>query len=118
MQLEKQDHNFTQNALQAYVFPEIKKPLLSIGQFCDDNKIAIFTKEQCLILNHITKLKRIRHLIDINTVLEGKRDNTTKLWNINLDNSTQLSNSVYHCTKIADTIECHQRSLFSPVQST
>ena len=112
------DHQYlNQNALQAYVFPDIKTPLLSIGKFCDDDKIAIFTKEKCLILNDITKLKRIEQLINLNTILEGKRNHTTKLWNINLESAHQ-SNSVYHCTKLGDTIEYHHRSLFSPVQST
>ena len=55
-------------------------------------------------MNDVTQLKKKQQHIDINKLLEGKRDTPAKLWNINPNkNMQQKSNSVYHCTKIADT---------------
>ena len=110
--------DFSSESLKSYIFPQIKKTLLSIGKFCNDGKIAIFTNDKCMILNDITKLKRVQNLININTLIQGTRDTSTKLWNINLNNNKETANSVYHCTKIADTIDYHHRTLFSPVKST
>jgi len=116
--------SFSDDSLQAYVFPQIQKPLLSIGKLCDDNKIALFTKTKCIILNDITVLPRIQHLVELNTCLQGPRDPITKLWNININNSKEekpqpsQANSVYHCTKLADIIDYHHLTMFSPVTST
>ena len=50
--------SFSTKTLQAYIFQQqIKKPLVSIGKFCDDGKIALFTQNKCIILNDVTKLK-------------------------------------------------------------
>jgi len=49
----------------------------------------------------------------------------TKLWNININKRNEVdpqsppqANSVYHCTKLADIIDYHHRTMFSPVIST
>ena len=113
---------FSTKAYQAYIFPQIEKPLVSMGKFCDDGKIALLTQNKCIILNNITKLNRIKNLININTLLEGDRDNETKLWKIDLTHTetanSETASSVYHYTKIADTIDYHHCTLLSPVTST
>ena len=70
---------FSPNTCQAFIFQKIKNPLLSIGTFCDDKNIALFTQDKCIILNDISKLKRIQALINIITLLEGTKDPVTKL---------------------------------------
>ena len=101
---------FSPDSLQSYIFPQIKKLLLPIGKFCDDGKIDLFTKNKCIIFNDITKLKRVQNLININTLLQGTRDTITKLWNRDLYKPIEAANLLYHCTKIADTIDYHHRT--------
>ena len=45
-------NNLPKNATQAHIFPDIKSAsLLSIGQLCDSNCTAIFTKTDLTVLN-------------------------------------------------------------------
>ena len=62
---------FSPNALKVNVFEEIQKPLFSIGKFCDDNKIAIFHKNKCFILNDILNMPELKQIIHANTIMTG-----------------------------------------------
>ena len=68
------------NAKSAHVLPELKSSsLLSIGQLCDDNCIAIFSKTKL----HVAKKQKI--------ILQGTRDPLNGMWNVPLslqDNSS------------------------------
>ena len=110
---------FSSNALKANVFKEIQKSLFSIGKFCDDNKIAIFHKNKCFILNDILNMPELKRIIHANTIKTGHREHNTGLWLLKTNNNptTQL-NSVCHLSKIKEIIEYHHHSLFIPVKST
>ena len=109
---------FTPQSTMAHIYPSLQHPLISIGQLCDDDKIAIFTKSNCYIL-HATDIQTIPNLAN-KSLVTGIRDPNTKLWNINTNQTTgqQLSNNVYHHRKLQDIITFHHQSLFSPVKST
>ena len=113
---------FASSALQAHILPDITNSLFSIGKFCDDNKIAIFHKEKCYILNDILDHPELKRMIDNNTILTGTRNHYNNLWYVPTDTtqikSKHIANNVYTITKIKDIIEYHHRTLFSPVKST
>ena len=61
------------NAKNAHVLAELKSSsLLSIGQICDDNCIAIFSKTKL----HVAKKQKI--------ILQGTRDPLNGMWNFPL----------------------------------
>ena len=100
----------------AFSFPSIAKPLISIGKLCDDDCIAIFTKEQCFVLkkDKIDISPHIHH-----SFLTGSRDATTKLWNFDItpsDTSTS-ANTIFEM-KSKELIHFHHRALFSPTKHT
>jgi hypothetical protein len=62
------------NARRAYIFPDLQGSLISIGDLCDEGYIAVYTKSKVSILDQNTG----------NTLLEGFRDNNSRLWMIDL----------------------------------
>jgi len=65
-------------AQQAYVLPSLTNTsLLSIGQLCNDNCIAIFTKEKMFIINQGQ------------LILTGMRNYTDGLWDVRCNHSSQ-----------------------------
>ena len=63
----------SRHASKAFVYPDLSnESLLSIGQFCDDDCIAIFTKTNVYIVK------------DSNLVVEGFRNRADGLWDIKL----------------------------------
>ena len=61
------------NAKNAHVLQELKsRSILSIGQLCDDNCIAIFSKTKL----HVAKKQKI--------ILQGTRDPLNGMWNVPL----------------------------------
>ena len=82
-------HGFSNSATKATIFPGLtNESLLSIGQFCDDNCIAIFTKQNVYIM----KNEKI--------LLQGKRNNTDGLWDIALPLESHFSSQAnYIITK-------------------
>ena len=109
---------FTPQSTMAHIYPSLQHPLISIGQLCDDGKIAIFTKSNCYIL-HATDIQTIPNLAN-KSLVTGIRDPNTKLWNINTNQTPapHLSNSVYHHHKLQDIITFHHQLLFGPIKST
>ena len=68
-------NNLPKNATQAHIFPDIKSAsLLSIGQLCDSNCTAIFTKTDLTVLNEAH-----------DPVLNGIRNSNDGLWDIALN---------------------------------
>ena len=64
-----------QHAKSAHGFNELQTNLLSIGQLCDSNCIALFDKRKCRII-HNNK-----------TVISGDRNHQTGLWEIPFNTS-------------------------------
>ena len=106
----------SQEASTAYSFQSIANPLISIGKLCDDNCVALFTKEHCYVL----KNNRI-HLptIQTNAFMKGDRDHDTKLWTFALHSKPSLfsANTIYEM-KLKELIAFHHRAMFSPTKDT
>ena len=107
-------------ANSARVFEGLKTGnLLSIGQLCDSNCKATFTKEQVVITNDHD-----------NVVLTGPRDNRTGLWTVDVPLSNQstsqppatpmpLANGIIRAkTTKSDLAMYHHASLGNPTTST
>ena len=67
-------HNLTDKARQAHIFPGLQKPLISIGTLCDNNCIAVFEEKSFTIYDKSTR----------QIVMQGHRDPTTTLYMINM----------------------------------
>jgi hypothetical protein len=68
--------NLPKQATQAHIFPDIKSAsLLSIGQLCDSNCTAVFTKHDLTILND--KQQKVLH---------GQRNYKDGLWDVKIHN--------------------------------
>ena len=106
----------SQEASTAFSFQSIANPLISIGKLCDDDCVAIFTKEQCYVLksNHV-------HLPAIQTkaFMKGNRDHDTKLWTFALHPSPPpfSANTIFEM-KLKELITFHHKSMFSPTKDT
>ena len=69
-----------QSATEAHVFPSLKSAsLLSIGQLCDSNCSALFTKKDLTIFDSTNA-----------PVLKGQRNETDGLWDVNLPSQQPL----------------------------
>ena len=97
----------------AYSFPSIGKPLVSIGEICDDDCMVIFAKDQCLILkNEHFGLSKIVH----KAYLSGSHDPITKLWNFNLQQPLSGQAHTIYEMKKKQLIHFHHKTLFSPTK--
>ena len=106
------------NAQTALIYPDLNnESLLSIGQFCDDNCWALFTKKNVYIIK------------DDAVILNGIRNRTDGLWDIQLPDNTSLhqqngvtkNNMNYIITKDKSKTELAQYLLataYSPAIST
>jgi hypothetical protein len=106
-------------ATTGHIFPNLQSgSLVSIGQLCDDNCVALFAKSDMAIYK------------DGAIIIRGKRDATNGLWSMPLDPSTSPppattptkthhANSVLQSTKTkADLAAFLHACAFSPVPST
>lgn len=107
-------------ARQAHVFPQLKKPLISIGTLCDNNCIAVFYADQVIIYDKTTK----------QTLMHGNRDPTTTLYMISLSDTTNklmtapphfpenlMANHVYETKSKQDLILFYHAACFSPTEN-
>ena len=67
-------HNFPDKARQAHIFTGQKKPLISIGNICENNCIAVFDEKRVTIYDKSTR----------QIVMQGHRDPNTTLYMINM----------------------------------
>jgi hypothetical protein len=67
-------------ACSGHIFPQLKTPLVSIGQLCDHDCIATFDKTRVVITQHNA------------TLLTGFRSPTTNLWQLPLTTDTSHNN--------------------------
>lgn len=97
-----------QEALQAHMFPNLAKPLISIGQLCDANCMACFTKRKLIISRNNEVL------------LSTPRDPDSGLWMIPLNPTAQQqqANSAYHTTSKEDHVVFLHACGGYPVKST
>ena len=97
--------NLPESARTTHIFPQLASgSLLSIGQLCDAGCTALFDKHKLYIF-HNGKI-----------IMQGTRQRN-KLWTMDAEQHHSL-NSVIDAPTIAERIEFHSRSLFSPTLST
>jgi len=112
--------SFSPKSTLAHTYASLQNPLISIGQLCDDDNFAIFTKTNCYILDSANFSPNMDSIKE-HALITGLRDKSTGLWTIDTNQlrpPSALTNSVYHLRKIKDIITFHHQSLFSPVKST
>ena len=85
---------------QAYVLPTLTNTsLLSIGQLCNDNCIAIFTKEKMLIIQQGQ------------IILTGMRNYTDGLWDVLCKKSSQQAHK-YTATNKLNVLTSHDKTSY------
>lgn len=94
--------HITPAAQHAHVFPKLHAPLLSIGQLCDNDCTATFTKQTAII----TK--------DNQTILRGTRD-ATGLWTTTLT-TPHVANALEASKR--DIVQYLHAAAFSPATTT
>jgi hypothetical protein len=92
-------------ALDAHMFPHLARPLISIGQLCDANCIASFSKQKLIITRNNEVL------------LSTPRDTTSGLWTIPL-HQQQSADSAYHTTTQSEHMQFQHACSGYPVKST
>ena len=105
------------DARRAHIFPQLKRPLVSIAQFCDSGFEVRFNNQTV-------------NVYDGNTViLTGTRNYTNGLWNINIGDHAPprpfassaecpLALNVHEMTTHGDVIKYLHQACWSPVTST
>jgi hypothetical protein len=92
-------------AKMAHLFPDIKQPLLSIGQFCDVGCEAVFDAKTVTITRNQQ------------TILSGTR-NYQGLWTIPIPRPMATANFTIHDANTRQCMKFLHLSLFSPTKST
>jgi len=77
--------------LEANIIPSLANSLTSIGKFCDNNCIGIFTKHKAHILHGESSKKWLQNMPTEDIILNGERDDDDKLWNTSLTTSNVQS---------------------------
>ena len=94
-------------AQRAHIIPGLSHhSLISIGTMCDSDCTAVFNKHEV----------NIQH--NNQTILTGKRNPLSGLWNIPLETTTPQINNVYQTKSIPDLIQYLHSAAFSPIAST
>ena len=116
------DNNLSKTAKMAYILPQLQNTsLLSIGQLCDDNCLAIFDKRNMYIIkNNKIILRGIRNLSDglwdviLNKNLTMHKQNKSKnLLNVIMQKSKpnyELANFLHACA-CSPTIKTFQMAI-------
>ena len=92
------------------IFKRLHHSLISLGQLCNDNCVVVLTK------NKLTAAESANVQLT-NIVLQGKRNNTNKLWDILLPQN-QPSPATCYCLDIIAPLQAHQKpTLIAPTIS-
>jgi hypothetical protein len=98
-------------ASKAHVFPVMAHhSLLSFGQLCDESHIVTFQRDTVTICNS-----------ENSELLTGPRDDTTRLWWINLKQTNKhipnpIVNNVYELRNTGALVHYLHKALFSPTK--
>ena len=71
-------------ALTAHVVPDLTTPLLFIGQLCDNDCAAVFTKDKALIIRGSGTSEWLQSIPANDIIMTGDRDGTDSLWHLPL----------------------------------
>ena len=104
-----------EEATQAHIIPNLKNTsLLSIGQLCNNDYLAVFDKSAMKIYDD-HNLRKI--LENYHPVLEGERNGSNGLWEVKIGNqpkSTHLNVLSNLDVKLKERVTLLYRALFSP----
>ena len=103
--------NVSQQASEADILPSFKHSLLSVGQLCDDNCTAIFSKHKCTIYNKRNE-----------PVVTGIRNHSTGLYEQSIprkhDQATSQANATLPTLNLEEHIKYLHQCAFSPAPRT
>ena len=103
--------NVSSKASEADILPTFKHSLLSVGQLCDDDCTAIFSKDKCTVYNKQNE-----------PVITGRRNHSTGLYEqVIPKHSTQTihqANAVLPTANVQEQIEYLHQCAFSPTPRT
>ena len=103
--------NVSFQASEADILPTFKHSLLSVGQLCDDDCKAIFSKDKCTIYNKRNE-----------PVITGRHNHSTGLYEQFIhQNSTQTihqANAILPTTNLQEQIKYLHQCAFSPTPRT
>ena len=115
-------------ATTGHVFPHLRNSLVSIGQICDQDYVALFDKKKMRIYESKTIRPLLNTLLPTPPVLEGHRDPTDRLWKIAscapkplpiaTDHPQLAANSAYHQKNQQDLVTFLHAAAGSPMPST
>ena len=103
--------NVSQKASVADILPSFKHSLLSVGQLCDDDCTAIFSKNKCTIYNKQNE-----------PVITGIRNHSTALYEQHIprhnNQNIHQANATLPTTNLQEHIKYLHRCAFSPIPRT
>jgi hypothetical protein len=115
--------NFNHRARSAHIIHGLAKhSLLSCGQICDAGYKVLFNQGDAIVIDGQVQ-------VNGDIVMTGKRDHTTGLWTVPLDETAEMErdkkkgvaneiNNVYEISKVHATIQYLHAAAGSPVLST
>ena len=112
-------HNLSDKAHKAHIFPGLRKPLISIGTLCDNNCISVFDEKRVTIYDKTTR----------QIVMQGHRYPRIILYTINMTAplkemteqnipDTFRANHVYETKSKQDLTLFYHATCFSPTERT
>ena len=103
--------NVSQQASEADILPSFKHSLLSVGQLCDDDCTAIFSKHNCTIYNKNNQ-----------PVITGIQNHTTRLYEQHMpthnNKNVHQANATLPTTNLQEHIKYLHQCAFSPTTRT
>ena len=116
--------NVSQAASEADILPSFKHSLISVGQLCDDNCTATFSKHRCTIYNKHKKpvITGIRNpqtgLYEQQIPAQHQQQRSRKQQPIHSKHTNQQSNATLPTTTLQEHIKFLHQCAFSPTTRT
>ena len=115
-------------ATTAHILSPLSNSLLSIGQLCDNDCIALFTKDKAHVLRGHESTQWLSHLPSHEVIMIGDRDTTDSLWHLplhcqqstpsNTQSCNASCNAILPLTTVAQHVAYYHACLGSPTLST
>jgi hypothetical protein len=105
------------STLEANNIPSLSESLVSIGNFCDQDCIAVFDNDKVHVLRGLQTEAWLSTLPQDEIILLGDRDSTDSLWNLPLHKQI-CNNALRAPTAIAQRVAYYHACLRLPTMST
>jgi len=107
------------SATKAHIVPSLSNSLLSIGQLCDNQCIAIFTEDKAHILHGEQAQHWLSSIPTNDIIMSGDRDTTDNLWHLPLNHqNTHSCNKLVTLSTISQRVAYYHACLDSPTYET